>query len=219
MPERPPLRAIGPIELAGAPGDNCSAAFQRTSSEQYLIMDGSWAPPRQTGYAVELWAMSEELSASTLLNLTSRAREPEQRHMFILELTGQSHHLLHDPCRVRYLDRWPPSGIGGMNVFSQRMYIPYRWHHLVAQKIGGRLELYVDGEIGGTALADPAPETTACRLLVGRLKLDPQPDLYQIRPFVGRLDELAVYDHPLTPAEIRRHHELGTSSSHGRERE
>lgn len=53
--------------------------------------------------------------------------------------------------------------------------------------------------------------TTACRLLVGRLKTDREPNIYQVRPFVGRLDERAVYDRPLSPQDIRRHYELGTT--------
>jgi hypothetical protein len=207
---RPPLRAIGPVDLAGAPGGNHGALFGPTRAEQYLALDGLWTPPQQTGYALELWVLSEEFNASTLLSLTSRADEPAQNHTYLLELTGLSHHLLHDPCRVRYLDRWPPGGCGGVNVFSRHMYIPYRWHHLVAQKVRGRLELYLDGELDGATPADPEEATTPCRLMVGRLKRGPQPDLYQIRPFVGRLDELAVYDHPLSLAEVRRHYELGT---------
>jgi hypothetical protein len=211
VPGRPPLRAIGPVALAGAPGDNHSAVFGPTKAEQYLAMDDSWTPPRPQGYAVELWALSEEFNASTLFSLTSRADEPKQNHVFLLEMTGLSHHLLHEPCRVRFLDRWPPGASGGVNVFSRRMYIPYRWHHLVAQKVRDRLELYLDGELQGAAQVDLDEATTACRLLVGRLKTDAQPNIYQIRPFVGRLDELAVYDRPLSPEDIRRHYELGAA--------
>jgi hypothetical protein len=211
VPGRPPLRAVGPVQLTGAPGGNHGALFGPTQAEQYLALEGTWAPPRQTGYALELWVLSQEFYASTLLSLTSRAHEPAQNHTYLLELTGLSHHLLHDPCRVRYLDRWPPGGLGGVNVFSRHMYIPYRWHHLVTQKVRGGLELYLDGKLDGTTQADPEEATTPCRLMVGRLKRGPQPDLYQIRPFVGRLDELAVYDHPLSPEEIRRHYRLGTA--------
>jgi hypothetical protein len=212
VPGQPPLRAVGPVALAGAPGDNHSAVFSSAKAAQYLAMDGTWTPPRPEGYAVELWALSENFKTSSLISLISRADEPGQNHIFLLEMTGRSHHLLHDPCRVRFLDRWPPGVAGGVNVFSQRMYIPYRWHHLVAQKIEDRLELYLDGEAQGASRADQDEATTACRLLVGRLKTDAQPNISQIRPFVGRLDELAVYDRPLSPEDIRRHYELGTAS-------
>jgi hypothetical protein len=211
VPGRPALRVVGPVELAGAAGENHSCVFGPSPAEQYLLLDGSWTPPRQNGYAVELWVLPEEFHASTLVALTARADEQAQNHAFLLELTGRSHHLLHEPCRVRYLDRWPPGPSGGINVFSRRMYIPYRWHHLVAQKVANRLELYLNGELTGTAGADPDEATGPCRLVVGRLKTGPQRGPFQVRPFVGRLDELAVHDGPLSAEDIRRHYELGTA--------
>ena len=90
--------------------------------------------------------------------------------------------------------------------------MPCLWHHVVGQKSGKMLELYVDGEQVGTSPASPDavspedPATTACRLIVGRLKQRSlPPEISEIRPFEGRLDELAVYDRPLTPEEISRH--------------
>jgi hypothetical protein len=100
---------------------------------------------------------------------------------------------------------------GGVDVFSRRTVVPSGWHHVVGQKSGDTLELYVDGECVGTSPAklnvkDRDDATTRpCRLLVGRLKRRSLPRPEQIRAFEGRLDELAVYDRPLTPEEIRRH--------------
>jgi hypothetical protein len=211
VPGGPSLRAVGPVKLAGAPGANHGVLFGTTTAEQFLDLDGSWSP-NPAGYAVELWALSEGFNASTLVSLISRAAEPAQDHSLILELTGVSHFLIHDPCRVRFLERKPAGSTGGINVFSRQMYIPYRWHHFVAQKSHDVLEFYLDGESAGTAQTDPDEGMAACRLLVGRLKSGRQPHLNDIRPFVGRLDELAVYDHPLTREEIRRHHELGSGA-------
>jgi hypothetical protein len=207
---KPPLRAVGPVKLAGAPGGNRSAEFENTAEEQYLKMDDSWTPPRQTGYAVELWALPQEFNGSILVSLFSRVNPEAQNHLFLLELVGRRHHLVHEPFTVRYLDRWPPGTEGGVNAFSQRTYVPCRWVHLVAQKVGNRQELYMDGSLVGTAEAESEPATGACRLLVGRLRTGKhwRPD--QVRQFVGRLDELAVYDHPLAHEDIRRHYELGS---------
>jgi hypothetical protein len=106
---------------------------------------------------------------------------------------------------------------GGTDVFSRRTVVPSLWHHVVGQKSGDMLELYVDGEAVGHSPAKPNVNdvedatTTRCRLLIGRLKQwSLPPDISEIRPFEGRLDELAVYDHPLTPEEIRRHARLRT---------
>lgn len=206
---RPDLCATGPLQLAGSE-ENRVAHFARTPGEQHFVLD-DWTPPRDDGYALELWAMTEEVNVGTLVGLLSRADEQAQKHVAVLELAGRGHHLVHEPCTVRYLDRWPPAMSGGVNVFSRSMYVPFRWHHIVARKVGARLELYLDGELAGTTRADASVGTTACRLLVGRLKQGPFPRLDQTRPFIGRLDELAVYEHPLAPEEIRRHHELGSS--------
>lgn len=207
---RPVLRATGPLALGGAPGDNRCVHFRPTKAEQHLLMDDVWPPPRPTGFAVEAWVLPEEVNVGALVGLTARADEPGQKHIFLLELAGRGHHLVHEPCTVRYLDRWPAAYEGGVNTFSRRMYVPYRWHHVVAQRVEDRMELYLNGELTGTTSIDPADATTACRLLVGRLRRGAQQSLNQTRPFIGRLDELAVYEHPLPPAEIRRHFELGS---------
>jgi hypothetical protein len=85
----------------------------------------------------------------------------------------------------------------------------------VGRKAGDTIELYVDGERVGTSPTKPGPGdpqaggTTPCRPLVGRLKQRSHPPFIQeVRPFEGRLDELAVYDHPLSPEEIRQHARL-----------
>src|SRR5262249_23243183 len=90
-------------------------------------------------------------------------------------------------------------------------YVPYRWHHLVAQKAGEHLELYIDGQLAGTGRAGRRAGTTLCRLLIGRLKQGAQKTLNDTRPFVGRLDEPAVYDRPPSAAAVRRHRELGSA--------
>jgi hypothetical protein len=205
-----PLVAVGPVKLTGTPGGNRSVQFERTNEEQYLKLDGSWTPPRQTGYAVELWALPEEFNGSILVSLTSRVNPDAQNHLLLLELVGRRHHLVHEPYTVRYVDRWPPGSDGGVNVFSRRMYVPCRWIHLVAQKVGNRHEVYMDGRLVGTTEAESEAATEACRFLIGRLRTGKHSRPDQIRQFVGRLDELAVYDHPLSQEDIRRHYELGS---------
>ena len=69
----------------------------------------------------------------------------------------------------------PASGRAIRFSVSRRSVVPSIWHHIVGQKSSDVLELNVDGECVGTtpAKADPPDDgdvTTACRLLVGRLK-------------------------------------------------
>jgi hypothetical protein len=51
--------------------------------------------------------------------------------------------------------------------------------------------------------------------LLGRLStvIAKEHELYRLvycRPFVGRLDEVALYNHPLSIEEVRRHLQMGT---------
>lgn len=223
--DRPALKALGGVAVEQSPRGNCWARFRPGDHAQAFLMDGDWTPPRAGSYAIELWVQADlpspnAFGQTALISLIDREEGPEENHLAYLELAARGRRSPHEPCAVRVLDRWPAAVSGGADVFSRRTVVPSLWHHLVGQKCGDTLELYVDGERVGTSPvkldakgpADPA--TTACRLLVGRLKQRSQPPfISEIRAFEGRLAELAVYDHALTPAEIRRHAHLGRVGS------
>lgn len=219
---RPPLKVLGSVGLEGAADGNRWARFQPADRSQALLMDGEWVPDRQAGYAIEAWVQADlpspgAFGQTALVSLLARENGWTDKHVAYLELTARGRRSPHEPCSVRFLDRWPPGVSGGVDVFSRRSVVPSLWHHVVGQKRGAMLELYVDGECVGTsparlhAAATDIPATTPCRLLVGRLKQHSLLRPAEIRPFEGRLDELAVYDHPLTPEEIRRHAQARTA--------
>lgn len=204
---RPPLRVVGPVRLAEGPGGNRSLEFPAEPARRNLELDGQWEPPWRSGFAVELWALTEQIGHSTLVSMA--ASNDTNNHLFLLELTARN--LLHRPASVRFLHRWPPGGTGGDNLYSRGPYVPYRWHHIVAQYRGDRIELYVNGAPEPPLTVDPGHEAGACRLLVGRLTARPGTGISYDRPLVGRMDELALYDRPLGPEEIRAHHRLGSA--------
>jgi hypothetical protein len=222
---RPALKALGGVDLERSPGGNGCARFRPDHHTQALLMDGEWAPPRADGYAIEMWVQADlpspgAFGQTALVSLIDKDNKDASKHVAYLELAGRGRRFPHEPCAVRFLDRWPAAMTGGVDVFSRRTVVPSLWHHLVGQKSGDTLELYVDGERVGNSPAKPDAQDLGgaaappCRLLVGRLKqwsLPPQ--MSEIRPFEGRLDELAVYDHPLSPEEIRRHARLGAGAA------
>jgi hypothetical protein len=217
--DRPPLRAAAGVRLGGDPAGNRWAVFRVNDPAQSLLMEGEWTPPRNAGYAIELWVqptqLRSDLPAQTALVSVIAATDSrdwkQQRLVSYLELAARGRQSLQEPCAVRFFDRWPAAKVRGTNVFSRRNVVPSDWRHIVGQKAVDTLELYIDGELVGTSPAAPlaaedGDETCPCRLLIGRLKQWVVPPLYsEIRPFEGRLDELAVYDRPLSPDEIRRH--------------
>jgi hypothetical protein len=213
---RPALKAVGGIQLEQSARGNHWARFRGDDPTQAFLMDGTWAPPRASGYAIELWVQADLPSPSAfgqtaLVGLIGTDDKKVEKHLAYLELTARGRRSPHEPCAVRFLDRWPIGVTGGADVFSRRSVVPSLWHHIVGQKSGDTVQLYVDGErVGSTPVKPSAKEagnlTTACRLLVGRLKRRSHPPwTSEIRAFEGRLDELAVYDRPLTAQEIRRH--------------
>jgi hypothetical protein len=222
VPGRPGLTPLGGVTLDRSPDGNRVAQFHHDDHSQAFLMDGTWTPPRSAGYAIEVWVQGDlptpkAQGRSALVGLIDR-EEGEEKHLAYLELTARGRRSPHEPCTIRFLDRWPTARSGGADVFSRRTVVTTLWRHVVGQKNGDTLELYVDGELVGTTparLNAAAPEdaaTTACRLLVGRLKrASLPPDEQEIRAFEGRLDELAVYPRPLTPEEIRRHAEARKS--------
>jgi hypothetical protein len=214
MAGRPLLRAKGPVKLVGTEGHNRCFEFGPDEVEQSLAMDGLWEPPSDPGYAVEVWALPGRIGHAALASLIAPGPPTEDyRHLFLIELTASDRQSLLSPGLFRFLHRWPPGDSGGDNLFSTRHYVPNRWHHVVAQRTGGRLELYVDGLATSPVSPPSASASEPCRLLLGRLKPIPRPSgRVHSRPFVGLIDELVLYNHPLSGDEIRRHYALGTAN-------
>jgi len=212
------LRAVGALRLSAEPGGNNTMEFSRDRGPeegdrkegQYLLMDGLWQQPAKPGYAVELWMMSAAIRESALVSLIDGSREgaPEE-HYFLLQLMDQSQRWLHPNGSVRFLQRSPPGLGGGVNAFAQRAYLPGVWQHVVAQNSGDRMELYLNGRLVGHAPVDPDQAPGLYHLLVGRLKQSVRGGGDATRPFVGRMDELAFYEHTLSPADIASHYTLG----------
>jgi hypothetical protein len=208
----PPLRATGPMGIADAGRGNGCAEFDASGAVKFLELDGLWEPPRDPGYAVELWAMSEEYNHSTIVALLAPMAEPKLGHFALLELLACGRYPFPPSATMRFLHRWPPGGKGGVSVQNGITYTIYRWHHLVAQGRGDRMEFYMDGLLTRSRPLDPDRSTAPCRMVLGRLFSSPSarnaPDVF--RPFHGRLDEVALYDHPLSAEEVQKHYQLAT---------
>jgi hypothetical protein len=211
VPGRPPLHAHGPIRVAGTPGDNHYAVFKAGETGQCLLMDGRYEPSPSPGYAVELWFLPEAIRHAALAGLfVPGDDELHVKHLLFTEMTALTRQTLHPPGSVRFLHRWPPESDGGSNLYSRQHYVPYRWHHLVVQISGDRMELFLDGEPTDSMPIRPGHSTVPCQFLLGRLTTVPIHAWWTSRPFAGLMDEVALYDRPLSAEEIRDHHRLAT---------
>lgn len=213
--------SVFPNEIAGGPGfrmlgavgirqhsrSNRSIVFPGESGhpDTLLRLDKPWHPSPEAGYAVELWFEAENFSNSTLVSLLSTAQPmPHNSHHMVLEIVANKQEM----GNVRFLHRWPAGPSLGVNLNSRRIYVPCRWTHLVAQRNGERLQLYVDGELANETPLDRNQSIGPCHVLLGRL-LTPDfgapPNMRRL--YRGGLDEVAFYDRPLSPEEIRSHHD------------
>ena len=199
----PPLLATGPVRIGGPTTGNRFAELGRDRQKQYFSLAEAWEPSNRDGYAVELWFLTEEIAHASLVSLLSPA--DTNHHTFLLELTSRNRLTLHKPASVRMLHRLPPAPTGGDTTFTRQYYVPYRWHHLVGQMNGDRMETYLDGE-PNTPLPVKPGRTPPGQLLLGQLTTLNREGPGASRPFHGRLDEFAIYDHPLTLDEVRQHH-------------
>lgn len=212
MSGRPALKMSASLQTSATAQGNHSLIFGTGFPEQCAVLDGEWQPPAQGGYAVEMWVRPEQIRLAALANVIQpEAGQMQDDHYFLLQLMERSERWLHPHGAVRFLHRFPPGQGGGTNVFSDQPYVPGRWIHLVAQHNGKAMELYVNGRLVNHTPVEYAPTPQACGFLLGRLYAPEFSTAPKARAFVGAMDEVALYDRPLSLAEIQRHAGLGQS--------
>jgi hypothetical protein len=216
IPGGPPLLYHGTVEPSGGSKGSGCAVFKAGEADQFLFTNALWELPRSPGHAVELWFLPETIRDATLVGFypPKDYLAPGKRgrfiHTFLLELTASERGSLFKPASIRFLHRWPLDTRVGNNLVSQRLYIPGRWHHVVAQKNADQLELFLDGEREHVMPLEPDHPERSCRVVIGRRTPDPL-ETNDARSFVGRIDELAIYGRPLTVEEVRNHYRLATT--------
>jgi hypothetical protein len=202
----PELRLLGGASIQeDSPGHFCAFFPGRTAPGALLAT----APliRQESGHAVEMWFASQSVGQISLASF--KAADDSRGHVALVELSQRLPGNMLQPGIVRYLLRWPPRHEGGMNIFSPPRFLPYQWHHLVAQEGNGQMELFVDGLMVGHARLDFASDHCAAIAQFGTLVALPDRLKNMSRCFAGRMAEIALYDHPLNPDEIREHARLG----------
>jgi hypothetical protein len=105
--------------------------------------------------------------------------------------------------RLRFLNRAPLSmNSPGTSLFSSGRYATRRWQHVAAIRDGSELMLYLDGKLVQSGQLE-AETPKGLQLVVGQLYTDAL-----LRPFIGYLDELAIYDRALSEDEVQQHYRL-----------
>jgi hypothetical protein len=165
----------------------------------------SWDAVLAGDFSIELWMKPSHHHLGSMVGFVGEFDPAlrRNRHGILLEACGPSNPWLRVN-QVRFLHRSEltadPSD--GVSCFSGKPYEPRRWQHLVAERDGDKLLLYVDGELAHEAV-DGSPTPRGLQLVIGQLYTETVE-----RFFIGQLDEVAIYDRALSSEEAARHSRL-----------
>jgi hypothetical protein len=177
-----------------------------------LLTDETLQDVLKDHYSIEFWVKPSYCQLGSMVSLVKynpNLPKNPPLHGVIVELIGpatdpgnSSTHVDH----VRFLHRSPPGMnlSSGTSCYSNVPYAPRVWQHLVAMKDGNSMKLFLNGkQVAEAEDTSGAPE--GLRVMIGQLySLNSDPSM-AIRPFVGELGEVALYDRALTQAEINKH--------------
>lgn len=90
-------------------------------------------------------------------------------------------------------------------LISTKLLSLNRWHHIAAVKLGNTVKIYVDGQEAGTGFQffTGSFASSSADISIGRFELGGGQQYYS-----GAIDEVAIYDQPLSLKQIRGHYFL-----------
>jgi hypothetical protein len=194
-------------------GDNRVAELGKIGTSSGFASTGIWPPKPLANYTIEMWVKPELYHHGEMLCMHERRQDEDGRYshsMMIETLVQHWDNALEDfqPHRFRFVHRTPASRVvtDGSNLVAGQTYKVRAWQHLVAQKQGDRMSFWIDGRLTAEQ-SDPHLLNEKLQIVIGQLYLTRTE-----RRFVGQIDEVAIYDHCLSPDELRRHIEAAGRS-------
>lgn len=94
------------------------------------------------------------------------------------------------------------------NIYSDQVVL-MQWAHVVAVKSGDIMTLYINGEVVGQETSTTALLDHDIHLVLGKFFTEEAERMVRARQFIGQLDELAIYDHAVSPEAIQARYEAG----------
>jgi hypothetical protein len=163
-----------------------------TSQPEYVFIDGAFNLPV---YTIALWFRVDGGSAERDI-LSAYAKGV--KHGILLEVRPDG--------TLRYLHRYPLGTGGGANIYTTTRYDDGQWYHAAMVKAEGQIGLYINGQQVGSAADNSVfnPGDTF-GVALGILDNERAP----ARLFPGAMDDVRIYDRPLSDAEIEAIMEAG----------
>lgn len=207
MPSGVALRMGTGVSLQRDERQKLTAHFDGEKTGTGLVPLEPLMLPR-SGWAVEFWFVSSTADQSSLATLALGENDP--LHVMIVEYNTVIPNI-EMRRSVRFLMRWPAESHGGVNLFSKPTFLPYQWHHVVAQQKEESMELWVDGRRAGRGVCDPLPDEIRGYFSFGATTIMAPVTHGPIhsRHLSGRMAEIAIYQRLLSEEEIRQHASIG----------
>jgi hypothetical protein len=220
MSDRFACRIQGPVRWRTYPAGNRAAEFGYATESGYLMTDEELGGALKDSFSVELWAKPSYIQSGAMFSLArcglQNSGVPPQG--MLIEFTGQATDAGMLRSRIRFLHRDPPGRDvrTGVACYSDVQYSPRKWQHIAAVKNPQSIKLFLNGKQVAEA-EDPTSTAKDLRILMGQLYPFTTGPNSGVRPFVGELAEIALYDKPLSATEILQHVKLVRDASAGAE--
>lgn len=184
-------------------------------TSENLLYPNTWLTEKpltefnESEFSLEFWFNAESIHRGALFSLLKS--QPDQTyenwneiknvHFLFMELESDAKDAMHSGGCVRFLIRSPSNIGGGVNLFSQKKYIPGKWHHVVATSDENTMELYMDGILQASYPIEKTHSKDSYFGFVGALS----PDKMNLRGFQGQIDGISIYNKRLSADAVKQH--------------
>lgn len=123
----------------------------------------------------------------------------------LIERAGRTGALIghsHPPYAIRGLIRAPSRYWNGVNAYTSESYLERRWIHVVQTYDGKTMRLFVDGQLANAGDEEYPPRGSILSPVIGSLRAEQGANM---RQWIGGIDEVALYNRVLKPAEVQAH--------------
>jgi len=156
---------------------------------EYVFIDGDFNLPF---YTITMWLRVDGDTGAPQDILSAYA--PGVDHGILLELRPEG--------TLRYLHRYPLGLGGGSNIYTTTTYNDGLWYHVAMVKAEGQIRLYIDGQEVGTA-SDTSVFNPGDTFGIALGILDHEREGNDKRLLLGAIDDVRIYDRPISQDEIQ----------------
>lgn len=197
----PRLQAAGTATITAENGGNHSGELTCGGQTEYFQIPNA-DKLLQADFSISLFAQFDWLQNFALVS-AMRFDEEVQGHPFLLQSYSAFRRNAKKETVLHAVFRDPPGWDGGVEVDGITHLRPLQWHHMAVTRSKGRVTLYLDGQPVAREFVGSMPLDSR-QIFIGRLNGNPKQQRVEARGLVGRIDELAIFPHSLSDAEILR---------------